>query len=336
MSKVPCGGFKLDNNFLGMNENDELSLTGGSEGKAYQQLVTDGDGNVKWEDRLAHGDNRICVSTPELTSMSWYKVSDDLPTGSYDIGTRVYTIDSDGDIYRDEIMVSNGEVIANDGTEPSVIVALHDNVTFLSTNGWSITLPEKGTYFADFKDYYITGVVLGDSNEPEITWDGSFFVGKKIEQMYIPKQTVYLKLKDAGINNDVDYYKISMTLDEVNKCISNNINVVLVNTQHVVARFYYLLECDSGRATFVNISPDFTMEKFTITADSSTGPIDLVLAYLTRDGYNSQDAYKFLAVDSSGYVQPSSDLILPSSTSGSSKKFKITVDDSGTISATQV
>ena len=56
MSKVPCGGFKLDENFLGMNENDELSLTGGreGEGKAYQQLVTDGDGNAKWEDRLAY------------------------------------------------------------------------------------------------------------------------------------------------------------------------------------------------------------------------------------------------------------------------------------------
>lgn len=28
-NKIPCGGFKLDNNFLGMNENDELSLIGG-------------------------------------------------------------------------------------------------------------------------------------------------------------------------------------------------------------------------------------------------------------------------------------------------------------------
>ena len=54
MTKVPCGGFKLDENFLGMNENDELSLTGGGEGKAYQQLVTDGEGKVKWEDRLAY------------------------------------------------------------------------------------------------------------------------------------------------------------------------------------------------------------------------------------------------------------------------------------------
>ena len=49
MSKVPCGGFKLDENFLGMNENNELSLTGGgSKGEAYQQLFTDGNGEVRW------------------------------------------------------------------------------------------------------------------------------------------------------------------------------------------------------------------------------------------------------------------------------------------------
>lgn len=30
MTKIPCGGFKLDENFLGMNENDELSLVGGA------------------------------------------------------------------------------------------------------------------------------------------------------------------------------------------------------------------------------------------------------------------------------------------------------------------
>ena len=30
MSRIPCGGFKLDKNFFGMNENDELSLVGGA------------------------------------------------------------------------------------------------------------------------------------------------------------------------------------------------------------------------------------------------------------------------------------------------------------------
>lgn len=49
MSKVPCGGFKLDENFLGMNENDELSLVGGGEFELpYQQLVTDWNGKVTW------------------------------------------------------------------------------------------------------------------------------------------------------------------------------------------------------------------------------------------------------------------------------------------------
>ena len=58
MSKIPCGGFKLDENFLGMNENDELSLIGGGGGEdtPYQQLVTDGNGNAKWEDRLAYSE----------------------------------------------------------------------------------------------------------------------------------------------------------------------------------------------------------------------------------------------------------------------------------------
>ena len=187
MSKVPCGGFKLDNNFLGMNKNGELSLASGSEGEAYKQLVTDRDGNVKWEDRLAYGWNRIRVTIPEAEDMPEYiKVSDDFPTGSYDIGARVYTIDSDGERYERTIGVSNGEVITDNIYEPNVIVALHDNVTFLSDDGLSITLPEKGTYFAKYKNYYITGVVLGDGYKPEITWDGNIDIVKKIDSKFIP------------------------------------------------------------------------------------------------------------------------------------------------------
>ena len=51
MVKVPCGGFKLDNNFLGMNENDELSLTGeeGGEGKNKSLVRSYLDGKVRWQ-----------------------------------------------------------------------------------------------------------------------------------------------------------------------------------------------------------------------------------------------------------------------------------------------
>ena len=51
MSKVPCGGFKLDENFFGMNENDELSLVGekGSEGKNKSLVRSYLDGKVRWQ-----------------------------------------------------------------------------------------------------------------------------------------------------------------------------------------------------------------------------------------------------------------------------------------------
>ena len=197
---------------IGVNNNGVLSPNAtvpSTNGTTYQQLVTDGEGNVKWEDRLAYSESRICVSTPEAEDASEYvKVSDDFPTGSYDIGTRIYIIDSDEDDYEETIMVSNGEVIADSDYEPKMIVALHDNVTFLSEDDWSITLPEKGTYFAKYSNYFITGVVLGDSNVPEITWDGSLIGGKKIEQIYIPDEI------NEYINNSDKVLKIC-TGDEV-------------------------------------------------------------------------------------------------------------------------
>lgn len=52
--------------------------------------------------------------------------------------------------------------------------------------------------------------------------------------------------------------------------------------------------------------------------------------------YSADDAYKGLKVDKDGNLQWSSELVLPSSTSDSTKKFAITVDDTGTIKATEV
>ena len=46
-NKIPCGGFYLDD-MLGVNDSGELSINGGT---PYQQLVTDGNGNAKWEDK---------------------------------------------------------------------------------------------------------------------------------------------------------------------------------------------------------------------------------------------------------------------------------------------
>ena len=47
-NKIPCGGFYLDD-MLNVNDSGELSIKGGT---PYQQLVTDGDGNTRWEDKM--------------------------------------------------------------------------------------------------------------------------------------------------------------------------------------------------------------------------------------------------------------------------------------------
>ena len=47
-NKIPCGGFYLDDT-LGVNESGQLSIKGGT---PYQQLVTDGNGNTRWEDKM--------------------------------------------------------------------------------------------------------------------------------------------------------------------------------------------------------------------------------------------------------------------------------------------
>lgn len=49
-NKIPCGGFYLSDT-LGVDENGNLGVNGG---EPYKSLVTDGNGNVKWEDSLAY------------------------------------------------------------------------------------------------------------------------------------------------------------------------------------------------------------------------------------------------------------------------------------------
>ena len=47
-NKIPCGGFYLDD-MLNVNDSGKLSIKGGL---PYQQLVTDGDGNIRWENKM--------------------------------------------------------------------------------------------------------------------------------------------------------------------------------------------------------------------------------------------------------------------------------------------
>lgn len=178
MSKVPCGGFKLDENFLGMNENDELSLAGG-EGKAYQYVVTDGEGNAKWENRLAYDDSKLVVDFGD--GMQFVKVADEVPSWA-SVNVSIKSWANNGETYTSN--PEQHEDMGNGSFGTGFIVFITtDNVEY-----GGIVFPEKGVYFACGSDFYIAGIASADSDTPEITWDGNIETIKTIDPKYIPSE----------------------------------------------------------------------------------------------------------------------------------------------------
>ena len=179
MIKVPCGGFKLDNNFLGMNENDELSLVASDDNKAYQQLVTDGEGGVQWENRLAYESSRLVIDTGH--GVQYVKVSDEVPSWA-SVNSPI------------KYWVSNG---INDTTNPEQYIDLGNGsfatqiAFFITTDNFEfngVVIPEKGVYFISMVGEYITGIASANSDTPEITWDGNIETIKTIDPKYIPSE----------------------------------------------------------------------------------------------------------------------------------------------------
>ena len=172
MSKVPCGGFKLDENFLGMNENDELALVGGSEGKAYQQLVTDDNGNPKWEDRLAYEETkeyRLPSNTEGLDSfeagVTYYKVSNDILDVNVMKKGFIYQASSEQIAFSLDKSVAYDDSAFYDKSAGAIIVCYK---TTINWNKRQITVPSTGIYLSN-PDLYLKLVIA-----------------KKIDSKFIP------------------------------------------------------------------------------------------------------------------------------------------------------
>ncbi len=176
-NKIPCGGFYLSNT-LGVDENGKLGVNGG---EPYKSLVTDGEGNVKWEDRLAYDDSKVVVVGGGRTQ--FVKISDEVPSwASIDAPIKYWLSNgTNGTVpaghYAD---FGNGSFMA----EEFVCFITTDNVEF---HGYAF--PEKGVYFLFFPDkFYVTGIASANSDTPEITWDGNIETIKTIDPKYIPSE----------------------------------------------------------------------------------------------------------------------------------------------------
>ena len=176
-NKIPCGGFYLDDT-LNVNDNGELSINGGT---PYQQLVTDGEGGVKWEDRLAYDDSKLVVGSGK--DAQYVKVVDEVPSwASVNTPIKYWLSSGNNGTMAPEYYIDLGN--GSFATDAGFFIAT-DNVKVESSG---FVFPKKGVYLTKFSDYYISGIASADSDTPEITWDGNIGTIKTIDSKFIPSE----------------------------------------------------------------------------------------------------------------------------------------------------
>lgn len=158
-----------------------------SGGTPYQQLVTDGEGGVKWEDRLTYDDSKLVISDGRR---QYVKVADEVPSwASVDSPIKLWTSAgiSDTTTPEDYIDRGNGSFLVTDQL-----------VAFIVADNYDIIFPEKGVYFFSQDDFYVTGIASADSDTPEITWDGDIGVIKKLDEKFLPEPLI-LYVHESGV-----------------------------------------------------------------------------------------------------------------------------------------
>ena len=162
-----------------------------SNSAAYQQLVSDREGGVRWEERLVYEDSRLGIDLAR--GRRAVKVADEVPSwASLDASIKVwlsngYSLTDTPEDYSD---LGNGSFVA--GEEAFFIAA--DN-----TELGSFVFPEKGIYFMVMPNgTYASGVSSADSDTPEITWDGSLETIKKIDEKFLPDMLILYVHEQGG------------------------------------------------------------------------------------------------------------------------------------------
>lgn len=195
------GKINVDNRGM-LKPNSTVPSTNGA---ANQYLVTDGNGNTKWENRLAYDDSKIVVNIGDSTQ--FVKVADEIPSwASVDSPMKVWLSSgisgtTNPEEYRD---YGNGSFFISENF-----------VFFNSTDNFEDegdVFPEKGVYFASTLDgFYVTGIASADSDTPEITWDGNAGEIKKIDKKFIPSELneVILPSSTSGSSK-----KFKITVDD--------------------------------------------------------------------------------------------------------------------------
>ena len=341
--KIPCGGFKLDEKSFSLDDNGVLSVSGGGGGVQPDWNQNDSAASDYIKNRpFYEGDPVETVLVQESTvsfsgsdGMYFAQIQSNFEAT---VG-ETYNVSWDGAAYecvcvdfRNSLFIGNLSIpgAGSDTGEPFLIsinngigieiytkdASASHTISISRSIAEVIQIPDK--YISNtFRDVVIAGDPLLWSENEWTKYYGLFQSGK-------------LLMINGYSGSDSEGYVLSMLYVSRG---AHNISVI-----DSTGDFYHL-----------GINQDSEENKF------YWAPIiDFGAFYFRYDktGSSASEAYKRLevsdgltfttknaneeAVRQKVVLEGDKEIILSSSTSGSTKKFKITVDDSGTISATEV
>lgn len=338
-NKVPCGGFYLDD-MLNVNNNGELSINGGT---PYQQLVTDGEGTAKWEDRLAYETEPVL--TEILPEQSFTGTEMELTGGSKPIVGQTYTVKFDNTEY--ECIC-----VDLDGTPAIGNAAIWE---FDSDTGEPFLLTyESGCFYI-----YVTD----ETNTHTVSVSGFVTPIVKIPAKFIDKNSSgYIVIHNSGTmtQQEAENYLDEILENEVVFIIWGGMCISEIGFGGTTGKDLQLTT-QNGETYFITKNDDGLFDLPGRKFYGASFPIGMVTGDnfptfhfhnkkiivspgVVRSGVGSTDT--LFQVQSNGTKSKSFEvlgngeavtqsLILYSSTADSTKKFRITVDDTGTISATE-
>ena len=320
-------------------------------GAPYQQLVTDGTGKATWEDRTHWVEQRVAELIPEQTlsggmsmgatymfNVSYFTIIPNLE----------YTVVFDGVEYKCISAELNGTTYIGNATllgapvedtgEPFLIAPFGDMSVITATDGphtialsgWSIVYHQLPL------DYIPNGKVLNgfiEHSSLTMTRGEASRYGEILSMSLFPMlvwQDFRIKSISTGTSHGVNAIYIADYDGALYTITENSDGLYSVDDANNGYNYLYIKKGNSSKSRLLlEGGKPVSIEG----VQQSTGnALDYTTFCVKKTGSQNGQDFEVLG---NGTVKAYS-IILPSSTAGSTRKFKITVDDSGTISATEV
>lgn len=334
-------------------------------GSAYQQLVTDSNGNMKWEDRLAYETDPVLTEIVPEQNVSFTSAGGDgimmayWPPTFNAVEGSTYIIKFDGADYTCTCIRFEGEngplVLGNlsilgagDDTGEPFIMHYTVNWTIFSSDSASehtISICGQISQLIQIPEKY-----LPSSAFTKAEW--SMVSGKPIDKIELnetvsPDTEININMV-GGLTFSNKFLNIDFVpglMYEINGTITLNYGKTPSHPDTLTVNGLYLAD-NSAKITLGDLITSYGGKNISVYLYGKNSAYDgcLGLSSSFRDtvsaivDINFSAAYKKLeeVYIPDAIQRVGGDVIISSSTSGSSKKFKITVDDSGAIAATEV